>query len=52
MLQPRPGEQDYAWVPRAEHPERNRYDQSIETVPEGHELRVLCQPYYQVCAGS
>ncbi len=39
MLQPRPGEQDYAWVPRAEHPTQNRYGQSIETVPEGHELR-------------
>lgn len=35
----RPGEQSYGFVPKVEHPEKNRYGQSIETVPEGHELR-------------
>jgi DMSO reductase iron-sulfur subunit len=35
----RPKEQDYAFVPDVEHPESNRYGTSIETVPEGHELR-------------
>lgn len=39
MFQPRPGEQPYAWVPRVDHPQQNRYGTSIETVPEGHELR-------------
>lgn len=39
MFQPRPKEQDYAWLPRVAHPEKNRYGQAIETVPEGHELR-------------
>lgn len=39
MFQPRPKEQKYAWVPNAAHPEKNRYGQPIETVPEGHELR-------------
>ena len=35
----RPKEQNYAFVPDVEHPETNRYGTSIETVPEGHELR-------------
>ena len=35
----RPKEQPYAFVPDVKHPEKNRYGQSIETVPEGHELR-------------
>lgn len=35
----RPKEQSYAFVPDADHPEANRYGRSIETVPEGHELR-------------
>ena len=39
MFQPRPKEQNYAWVPRAEHPRENRYGTSIETVPEGHARR-------------
>ena len=39
MFEPRPNEPAYAFVPQAEHPETNRYGQSIETVPEGHELR-------------
>lgn len=39
MFQPRPKEQEYAWVPQADHPSKNRYGTSIETVPEGHELR-------------
>ncbi|MCB1799124.1 MAG: aspartate carbamoyltransferase, partial [Gammaproteobacteria bacterium] len=39
MFQPRPNEQQYAWVPHVAHPEKNRYGQSIETVPEGHALR-------------
>ncbi len=39
MFEPRPKEQNYAWVPRADHPQKNRYGQSIETVPAGHELR-------------
>lgn len=39
MFQPRPKEQKYAWVPRVGHPDANRYGTSIETVPEGHELR-------------
>ncbi|MCP5430499.1 MAG: dimethyl sulfoxide reductase anchor subunit [Chromatiaceae bacterium] len=39
MFQPRPNEQQYAWLPRAAHPEKNRYGKSIETVPEGHALR-------------
>lgn len=39
MFEPRPKEQEYAWVPRVDHPDRNRYGTSIETVPEGHALR-------------
>ena len=39
MFEPRPQEQDYAWVPKTGHPERNRYGQPIETVPQGHALR-------------
>ena len=39
MFEPRPKEPDYAFLPKAEHPETNRYGQSIETVPEGHALR-------------
>ena len=35
----RPKEQKYAFIPDVEHPETNRYGTSIETVPEGHELR-------------
>ncbi len=35
----RPKEQNYAFVPVVDHPETNRYGKSIETVPEGHELR-------------
>ncbi len=35
----RPNEQSYAFVPDGEHPQTNRYGQSIETVPDGHELR-------------
>jgi DMSO reductase iron-sulfur subunit len=35
----RPKEQDYAFVPDVDHPQTNRYGKSIETVPEGHELR-------------
>ncbi len=35
----RPKEQSYAFVPDVEHPETNGYGQSIETVPEDHELR-------------
>ncbi len=35
----RPNEQPYAFVPNVEHPETNHYGKSIETVPEGHELR-------------
>ncbi len=35
----RPKEQDYAFVSDVDHPEKNRYGQSIETVPEGSELR-------------
>ncbi len=38
MFEPRPKEQDYAWVPQSEHPETNRYGKKIETVPAGHEL--------------
>ena len=39
MFEPRPKEQPYAFVPKVEHPELNRWGQSIETVPEGHDLR-------------
>ena len=39
MFEPRPKEPAYAFVPRADHPKANRYGTSIETVPEGHELR-------------
>lgn len=35
----RPNEQDYAYVPDVEHPETNYYGKSIETIPDGHELR-------------
>lgn len=35
----RPNEQSYAFIPQVKHPEKNRYGESIETVPEGHELR-------------
>lgn len=35
----RPKEQSYAFLRDAEHPEKNRYGTSIETVPEGSELR-------------
>jgi len=39
MFEPRPNEQDYAFIPRAGHPETNRYGKAVETVPEGHALR-------------
>jgi DMSO reductase iron-sulfur subunit len=39
MFKPRPKEQSYALLPNVPHPAVNRYGQSIETVPEGHELR-------------
>jgi len=39
MFEPRPNEPAYAFVPDAEAPTVNRYGKSIETVPEGHELR-------------
>jgi DMSO reductase iron-sulfur subunit len=39
MFEPRPKEPAYAFVPQVEHPDTNRYGTSIETVPEGHELR-------------
>jgi len=39
MFEPRPKEPDYAFVPKVEHPEENRYGTPIETVPAGHELR-------------
>jgi DMSO reductase iron-sulfur subunit len=35
----RPKEQSYAFVPDVDHPQTNCYGKSIETVPEGHELR-------------
>ena len=35
----RPKEQSYAFLQDVEHPEKNRYGQSIETVPEDSELR-------------
>jgi DMSO reductase iron-sulfur subunit len=35
----RPKEQGYAFVPDVNHPATNRYGKSIETVPDGHELR-------------
>jgi DMSO reductase iron-sulfur subunit len=35
----RPKEQDYAFLQDVDHPEVNRYGTSIETVPEGSELR-------------
>ena len=35
----RPKEQTYAFVRDVEHPQTNRYGKSIETVPDGHELR-------------
>jgi DMSO reductase iron-sulfur subunit len=39
MFEPRPKEPAYAFVPDVEAPQTNRYGKSIETVPEGHELR-------------
>jgi DMSO reductase iron-sulfur subunit len=39
MFEPRPKEQDYAFVPRVEHPDTNCYGTPIETVPAGHEQR-------------
>ncbi|MEN8175330.1 MAG: DmsC/YnfH family molybdoenzyme membrane anchor subunit [Pseudomonadota bacterium] len=39
MVQHRPKEQSYARTPHVESPESNCYGTSIETVPEGHELR-------------
>ena len=39
MFELRPREQAYAFVPVVEPPQTNRYGTSIETVPEGHELR-------------
>jgi DMSO reductase iron-sulfur subunit len=39
MMEPRPKEQPYAFVPKAAHPATNRYGTPIETVPVGHELR-------------
>lgn len=39
MFEPRPKEQDYAYVPQVEHPEKNQYDQLIETVKADSELR-------------
>jgi len=39
MFEPRPREPAYAFVLDAEAPMVNRYGKSIETVPEGHELR-------------
>jgi DMSO reductase iron-sulfur subunit len=39
VFEPRPKEPAYAFVPDAEAPAVNRYGKSIETVPEGHELR-------------
>ena len=35
----RPKEQSYAFLSDVEHPEKNRYGQSIETVPKDSELR-------------
>jgi len=35
----RPKEQSYAFLQDVEHPEKNRYGKSIETVPEDSELR-------------
>jgi len=37
----RPKEQSYAFLQDVEHPEKNRYGKSIETVPEDSELRDL-----------
>jgi DMSO reductase iron-sulfur subunit len=39
MFEPRPKEPDYAFVPHVPHPDRNCYGESIETVPDGDELR-------------
>ncbi|MCB1735310.1 MAG: dimethyl sulfoxide reductase anchor subunit [Gammaproteobacteria bacterium] len=39
MFQTKSEERDYAFIPNADAPVVNRYGQSIETVPEGHELR-------------
>lgn len=39
MFEPRPKEPNYAFVPQVDHPEQNRWGQSIETVPEGDPLR-------------
>ncbi|TAM47087.1 MAG: aspartate carbamoyltransferase [Gammaproteobacteria bacterium] len=39
MIEPRPNEQTYAYVPDVSHPAENRYGQSVETVPPGDPLR-------------
>jgi DMSO reductase iron-sulfur subunit len=39
MIEPRPNEQPYAFVPDATHPASNCYGTPIETVPQGHALR-------------
>ena len=39
MFQPRPEEPAYALLARADHPQKNRYGQSIETVPKDSALR-------------
>ena len=39
MVEPRPNEQPYAFVPDVPHPAINRYGAPIETVPPGHALR-------------
>ncbi|HAJ92035.1 MAG TPA: aspartate carbamoyltransferase, partial [Gammaproteobacteria bacterium] len=39
MFEPRPKEPAYAFVPDVDAPSTNRYGKSVETVPEGHELR-------------
>ena len=39
MFKVREKEPGYAFIPDVDAPEKNRYGTSIETVPEGHELR-------------
>ena len=39
MFEPRPQEPDYAFVPQVDHPAKNCWGQSVETVPPGHALR-------------
>jgi len=39
MIEPRPNEQTYAYVPDVSHPAENRYGQPVETVPPGDPLR-------------